>query len=257
MRTVLTHFYNEEYLLPRWLEHHKKYFDFGILIDYGSTDRSVEICKDICPSWNVFPSRHQYFDARSCDEEVMFYEKQLPDPSWRIALTVTEFLVGNFDKHLLMTPARVQWLIPGIRFTDWNPDGTIDPSKPLWEQFSTGVSYISNPVAHQCRSLHNYNFVEYTPGRHWPSRNTEDLLIFHYAHCITGEPMLKRRLQIQDKVSPRDKEEGLGTHHFYGPGGLNRENLFEMHKNFIELGTGDCSDFIKRMIDRDPRISKI
>ena len=44
--TVISHFYNEEYLLPWWLAHHTKLFDHGILINKGSTDRSVEICKN-------------------------------------------------------------------------------------------------------------------------------------------------------------------------------------------------------------------
>jgi hypothetical protein len=33
MITLLSHFYNEEYLLPFWIEHHKKQFDYAILID--------------------------------------------------------------------------------------------------------------------------------------------------------------------------------------------------------------------------------
>ena len=43
-------FYNEEYLLPWWLMHHTKIFDHGILINRGSTDRSVEICKLLAPT---------------------------------------------------------------------------------------------------------------------------------------------------------------------------------------------------------------
>ena len=49
-RTVISHFYNEEYLLPWWLMHHTKIFDHGILINRGSTDRSVEICKLFAPT---------------------------------------------------------------------------------------------------------------------------------------------------------------------------------------------------------------
>ena len=52
-KTVVTHFFNEEYLLPWWLEHHKKYFDHGVMIDYNSTDSSVEIIKKICPTWTI------------------------------------------------------------------------------------------------------------------------------------------------------------------------------------------------------------
>ena len=45
--TIISHFYNEEYLLPFWLNHHKKYFTNAIMIDYDSTDNSVDIIKKI------------------------------------------------------------------------------------------------------------------------------------------------------------------------------------------------------------------
>lgn len=242
MRTVITHFYNEEYLLPRWLKHHKKYFDFGILIDYASTDNSVAICKEICPHWQIFPSGNADFDSSEADHEVMFYERQLT--GWRIALTVTEFLVGDLDKMMHTNPERSQWFIPGIRFTKWDPTGSFD-DRPLWEQQSIGVSYDTNPFAHQCRSLHNFNDIEYTPGRHFLPHNTTDALVLHYAHCIVGEPMMKRRLQIQHRMSMSDKEKGLGSHHFFDVNGLNAENLRIMHDQFISIGETDCSDYIR------------
>ena len=46
MKSIISHFYNEEYLLPWWLNHHKKYFDYGLMIDYNSPDISVEVIKD-------------------------------------------------------------------------------------------------------------------------------------------------------------------------------------------------------------------
>ena len=36
-KTITAVFYNEEYLLPWWLMHHKQYFDHGVLINYAST----------------------------------------------------------------------------------------------------------------------------------------------------------------------------------------------------------------------------
>lgn len=152
MKSVLTHIYNEEYLLPWWLEHHKKMFDYGVIIDYGSTDRSVEICKEICPHWQVLPSKYTHFDAVDCDYEIMFYESQIPD--WRITLTAAEFLVGDIDSLTNNRPERQQHIIPGIRFTKWDPCGKLDRSKPLWEQVHTGISYYDNHIAHQARSLH-------------------------------------------------------------------------------------------------------
>lgn len=245
MKTVITHLYNEEYLLPWWLEHHKKYFDFGICIDYGSTDNSVNIIKQICPHWQIFPSGHAEFDHLLCDKEVEFYERQIP--GWRIALTVTEFLVGDVNKLFVDTPARMQWYIPSIRFTSWNPEGSLDRNQPLWKQIKTGVHYNTNPIAHQCRSLHNFNDLKYEPGRHYLPHNTEEVCIFHYAHCIVGKPMLDRRLQIQHKVSKSDKDRNLGSHHYYNINGLNLNNLYEMHHSFINVGESDCSDLINRL----------
>ena len=95
MKTVLSHFYNEEYLLPWWLNHHKKYFDHGIMIDYHSTDTSVEIIKSICPTWDIITTRNDCFDARKVDEEVMYYESQIS--GWKMTLNSTEFLYGNFN----------------------------------------------------------------------------------------------------------------------------------------------------------------
>jgi hypothetical protein len=45
--TVIIHIYNEEYLLPFWLNHHKNIFNHGIIID-----NSINICKEICPTRN-------------------------------------------------------------------------------------------------------------------------------------------------------------------------------------------------------------
>jgi Glycosyl transferase family 2 len=245
MKTVITHMYNEEYLLPWWLHHHKNIFDYGVIIDYGSTDRSVEICKEICPNWKVVTSENTYFNASKCDQEIMGYERQLQ--GWRIALTVTEFLVGDTDKLMTATTENCQYLIPGIRFTKWNPRGKLNRSKPLWEQVHTGISYYDNPIAHQARSLHNFNDIEYTTGRHYWPPNTEDVLIFHYAHCIVGKEMLHRRLQIQNKVSPSDIEKGIGNHHYVDKNGLSFNELYRMHTEFIAAGETDCTNFIDRI----------
>lgn len=245
MKTVITHFYNEEYLLPAWLEHHKKMFDIGILIDYNSTDKSVEICKNICPDWQIFPSGNQYFGASECDYEVEFYEKQIP--GWRIALTTTEFLVGDINKLSVDTPARMQWYIPCIRFTEWNPDGSLDTTKPLWEQLKNGIDYRKDPMANQCRSYHNFNDIKYTTGRHYLPYNTEDCLIFHYAHCIVGKPMIDRRLQIQNKVSQSDKDRKLGSHHYIDNNGLTLEKLEQMQKTWLDVGSEDLSEIINKI----------
>lgn len=88
--TLISHFYNEEYLLPWWLMHHTKLFDHGILINRGSTDRSVEICKLLAPHWEIRDSKVLEFDAILVDQEVMKIEKEIT--GWKMVLNTTEFL---------------------------------------------------------------------------------------------------------------------------------------------------------------------
>ena len=55
--------------------HHTKLFDHGILINRGSTDRSVEICKTFAPNWEIRNSKSFEFDAYLVDQEVMEIER--------------------------------------------------------------------------------------------------------------------------------------------------------------------------------------
>ena len=89
---LISHVYNESYLLPSWIKHHREMFDSAIIIDYASTDETIEVIKKFAPStWRVVRSRNSEFDAGECDREVMEFEKSLT--GWKIALNTTEFLV--------------------------------------------------------------------------------------------------------------------------------------------------------------------
>lgn len=91
---MVTHFYNEEFLLPYFIRHHAGIFDEVVLIDSGSTDRSRQIIAYQAPStWRVVGSKSpDIFDAPAIDAEVVEQEKTL-STSWRVALTITEFVV--------------------------------------------------------------------------------------------------------------------------------------------------------------------
>ena len=89
--TLLTNVFNEEYLLPFWLHHHKNMFDEIIIIDYNSTDKSMDICKSICPDCIIIKTRNEYFDAEKIDEEFMSIENQIE--GIKIVLNTTEFLI--------------------------------------------------------------------------------------------------------------------------------------------------------------------
>ena len=69
--TLISHVFNEEYLLPFWLTHHKQLFDEIIIVDYNSTDKSIEICKSICPNCIIKKTRNCNFEAEKVDNEIM------------------------------------------------------------------------------------------------------------------------------------------------------------------------------------------
>jgi glycosyltransferase involved in cell wall biosynthesis len=59
--TLISHIYNEEYLLPSWLEHHKNMVDEIVIVDYNSTDSSLEICKRY--NCKILQSKNEMFQA--------------------------------------------------------------------------------------------------------------------------------------------------------------------------------------------------
>ena len=230
-KTVTLHFYNEEFLLPWWLEHHKKIFDHGILINYSSTDRSIEICNQLCPTWEVINSANSDFSVESLDTELTKIESTVD--GWRCSLSVSEFLVGRISR-LNDTPNN-QLIVPTVTFMDFNPGGYLNEGKPLWHQLTQGVLPSIHPTFRRPRSVHN-KIVDYPKwGRHWdPSLiNVNDLFIFHFGNCISTPELLARRLQIQHRIPEKDKIRGFGHNHFNLSGkddGLTEQGLFNYHR---------------------------
>lgn len=114
-KTIIAHFYNEEYLLPYWLEHHKNKFDHGVMINHGSNDKSIEIIKNLVPNWEIVNSELKYFDAYLTDFEVQKIEENIA--GWKICLNISEFLVGDLDKELNSCDVK-EITIPAIIMTD-------------------------------------------------------------------------------------------------------------------------------------------
>lgn len=223
-KVVICHFYNEEYLLPWWLKHHSRIFDHGIMINYASTDRSVEIIRELCPTWDIIPSRNETFDAATCDREVQDWEGIVG--GWRVALNVTEFLYGNYD-HLNDRDEDQQYFISNYVFADMEDlekgPAILDHNIPLYQQRYWGYHedkhYGRVRPGGTCRrmnrSIHNYP-MDYSQhsGRHFPNTQAsfDDLVIFYYQYASVDEPMIARKLQIKDKMSEFDRNRNSGGH---------------------------------------------
>ena len=224
MRTVITHFYNEEYLLPWWLNHHKEIFDYGILIDHSSTDNSVEICKELAPHWRVVKSNLFEFDAFLTDFEVMTYEQQVI--GWKIALTTTEFFIptipiSDIERYLEKNKKNGMRCM-GVMLIDNKPSEIPVYEIPLIKQkhFGLNGNFIdldtknlwgipNNWGTYTNRFYHNLPTGMYTVGRHssiHPDYNfmlMNSSYIFKYSMSPWTDKFLNRKTQVATRI-PKD-----------------------------------------------------
>lgn len=248
MKSVISHFYNEEYLLPWWLEHHKKYFDYGLMINYNSTDRSVEIIKDICPDWQIVDSIHPEFEALLTDSEVSYYEQQIP--GWKMALNSTEFLYGNYELLNNKNDTRNEHYIPSFYFVDDKDNNYPDTNIPLHEQIFNGVDYLDNPIR-ALRLLHKHTQVTYPVGRHFLNyeNTSEDFVIFGYGYAPWNDHLIARKLQIQHRIPIGDRLRNWGVEHHNWNNGLTEENLYDTINNTYRPQSKNLSDRMKKYLE--------
>ncbi len=233
MRVVISHFFNEEYLLPWWLRHHREIFDHGVLIDWNSSDASVEICRELAPDWEVVPSVNNEFAAIMCDFEIMSHEARFPD-AWKLALNTTEFLVAPELARLeerLVGKGLIAARLPAAIMVDDAPDRPPEPSAPLVEQKRSGIwegrvnldrlriPGLRGPATSRRRVYHRYAVGAYLPGRHrshLPDQLDVDRLdgaIWWYGFSPWTDEFKARKLQIEPRRAEFDRSHRFGAQH--------------------------------------------
>lgn len=219
-------------------------FDHGILIDHGSTDNSIDICRDIAPHWKIVRSRLSKFDAWLNDFEVMSYEMEIT--GWKVVLNVTEFLVSNpgldeIESYLLQTK-KLGVAATGMTMVDKQPTDLIEADIALVKQKPWAVEdnnfkkkwmrrLFGYPLGQPMRNrfYHCLSNGIYTPGRHashhpdWRGR-LPNLMVLHYAYAPWNESFINRKMQIAAKIPESDKARGWGAQHM--------RNLAELQKDF-------------------------
>lgn len=233
VKTVLiSHFYNEEFLLPYWIMHHAPYFDHAVLIDYDSTDRSREIIEKLAPkTWKVVTSRNRIFDAVQVDAEVRDIEKSFPDDYWRVTLNTTEFMIWpRFKEELEKTPASISAYKISAQNIVGDDSIPLNPELPLVQQRnqpSTGFDY--SRYIHR-RTNNNKNL--YSPGRHIiniPSIPAPRAMMFKYLFSPWPE-VVPRKLQIAARQSKYDITHRLGYHHQWDKDQLEKQHAAVLSK---------------------------
>ena len=220
---MISHFYNEEYLLPWWLVHHREIFDFGVMIDYGSTDGSKEIIKSLVPHWKVIPSRNNNFEAQLVDSEVSDYEEALPT-GWKTALNVTEYISfrdlensliawENSELEIIRIPG---YEIVGDRSKVFNP--TYETK--LIDAITNGMSdspALPKILPGRGRFFHRKSSLQYGVGRHTIQDEFSTVYgeasVLHLLSFPWNQNFIQRRLQIGARIPQSDLDKGFGVNH--------------------------------------------
>ncbi len=221
---LISHFYNEEVLLPFWIRHHAPMFDMAILIDYNSTDKSLEIIRREAPqSWKIVSSRNSQFAAQLVDEEVKDYEKIFPR-TWKIVLNTPEFLV-HFNLRQMLGETERSSDTMAFRFRAITMSG--NDSIPL-QRFTSLLKqrsqYTYNPnsaeeqrgITSYSRYLHRYPVAQYGFGRHnignsWKWAPIGFLAKYQYT---PWPEIMNRKLQIRARIPQSDVNANRGIQHY-------------------------------------------
>ena len=269
--TLLTNVYNEEYLLPFWLQHHKDMFDELIVVDYRSTDKSIEICKKICPKCKIITTRNAYFDAEDIDKEFMDLEKSIV--GIKMVLNTTEFLFCEKP---------IKEIFAGLATPTSIAVNAVSPfSKKVYDNINNNYELFFNMlnddvVYHHdrgTRQIHTFPHGNYTTGRHTtnnPTIQTNELHIVWFGYYPLNDRLLGRKLQIKTKMPQRDIDRGFGIEHLYPKEqmlSINEEKantgnslkeieprlynlLNSKYKNKTFIVTGGCGFIGSHMVDK-------
>ena len=218
--TIITNVYNEEYLLPFWIEHHKKLMDNGIIdhvvvVDYRSTDNSMNIIRNMCPTWEIVTTKNEHFGAEENDNELMEIEQRIM--GYKLILNTTEFLMcTNTLKHSFNNSKPECFeILSDIVITsndNYYPLNCYD----MFRNIEKKVSFVRSP-----RFLHSYPTGEYLVGRHMTkhsnvtSNHFIQASIYWFGMFFLNENFMIRKLQIKNNIPLSDLDKGFSIYHFW------------------------------------------
>ena len=249
-KLIISHIYNEEYLLPWWLEYHKQHFDHGIIIDYNSTDRSIEIIKQICPTWDIVQSYNTDFVASLVDREVEQHLSRFGSDVWKITLNTTEFLIGDYSQ---LNNSNGTLLVPCLYFIDDQESRTeqIPYTTKLWDVLKHGLDIPFTFDFRGSRALHTNQLV-YPLGRHYKRLiNTDSFIIFNYGFAPMTKEFIARKLSIQTRIPESERLACNGGAHTdaKNPNGLTEDRLIEMYREYLPIENPNFPRLLVRCSD--------
>ena len=247
--TLITHIYNEKYFLPFWLNHHKDLFDNIIIIDYNSTDNSIQISKNIYPNVKIIPSRNSNYGSRNTDIEIMDIENGID--GIKLVLNITEFLFLKkpIKEIFIDNDKNCYKIIAYTPYSSINYD--INNNNDLLSNLLNDNMIFDRDLNHS-RDIHNYSNGNYTYKRKTTNNITyitKDAYIIWFGYYPMNEKFIQRKLQIQNKIHETDKTNNL--HHFINKNDITKiieNNINNFKSNNLKLINNDLYNIISMMI---------
>jgi hypothetical protein len=247
MTTIISHIYNEAFLLPFFIEQHYAKFDHGVILDFGSTDDSRSIIEKLAPKWKIIDCSHHLFEAAKVDYLVAELESKIQGTT--VALTATEFLIG--DPRLISTEAIIPTVsllrLPGEpeirigqKFHDVYKNGVF----PFQAEVNLETEWMSRKKGRKIGGVRS----EYPVGRHFDLLGDSLLLIYRVSNCLASEEMIQRRLQIQNRVPDSEIAKGFAIQHTDYGRGLTRDSLLNTIKAEVKFSE-NLTEYIQMFLE--------
>lgn len=214
---LLTHVFNEQLLLPVWIEWHKQFCDAFTIVNHQSTDNSMAIAvRELPYGSSIINTQMNDFSAGQLDVEMMEIERSIQTPdTLKLILNVTEFLfIPNFKEkiqNLFKTnPGAQAFGIRSICMVD----------KELNQPFNSPLDRTHGYMDYKCetrrrRYIHNQPDGQYQLGRHAVNlayANISDFYLLWFGYSPWPE-CKQRKLQIQTRRTQFDIQNRLGFEH--------------------------------------------
>jgi hypothetical protein len=244
---VVINTYNEEFILPYWLEHHVSLFDHGIVLDYKSSDSTLDIIKHYAPHWTVVTAKnYQWFDAEINDKEIMDCEEKLS--GWKVCLNTTEFIFTHNFREKIKELERKK--IKEARFFGYQINDTIEEKENKTFDKNKNIilqRFNGKPDIFRHRIIHKNKNGGYYVGRHYDvpilrknphvknySKDfipiADGLYLLWYRFAPFYE-QISRKIQISPRIPLSDIKKGYAWNHI----NLDLEKIEERWKKEISL----------------------
>jgi glycosyltransferase involved in cell wall biosynthesis len=194
--------WNDEFMLPHFLEHYEKFADKIFIIDDHSTDRTAETAK---AHPKVEYSVYGFEGLNEQEFNDTFYSFYKNNPSdWAVVVDSDEFIfglpaLGLFPGKVFMTEGYMMIGETGnlddckpIRMKSFDKPVVFDPSLDV--RFGDGRHTVNQPARDMSLTLYHY---KYPSREYYIKRNTEGYA--RYMDKDLADKMLKRGLDWYDR----------------------------------------------------------